>query len=221
MKKTCRFLAIYTLLLALALTGCGRSPTPAEAAAPQTASPAPVSDPCPAALSAYRAILEAAPALEREHEELADASFGYEENLRQFGEHYDLFALCDLDGDGVPELIAQTVVNFRWTPVSVYTYADGGAVLLKNPLDPASPVTLARNSSANGAYTLSVCGEGHLHSLWRGSTPVGEMTEEQVFALDGTALIPADCSAGESESAVYFSDAALTNTAENREAVFK
>ena len=221
MFKNRIFSIICVLLLAAALAACGRTPAPTPTEAPQTESPAPAADPRAEALSAYRDVLEAAPALEGEHPELEDASFGYEQNLQRFGEHYDAFALADLDGDGVPELIAQTVVNFRWTPVSVFTYTDGSAVLLKSPLDPASPATLEQNSSANGAYTLLICGEDHLHSLWRGDTPVGEMTEEQVFALEGGALTLTDCPLGESESSVYFSDIAQTNTAENRDAILR
>ena len=216
MFKNRIFPIICGLLLAAVLASCGRAPSPAP-----TEAPTPANDPRTEALSAYRSLLEAAPALEGEHEELRDASFGYEENLRQFGEHFDLFALADLNSDGVPELIAQTVVNFRWTPVSVYAFADGGAVLLKDPLDPASPVTLAQNSSASGAYTLTICGDGHLHSLWRGDTPVGEMTEEHAFALDGITLTPVDCSANEGGGAVRFSDIALSNTAENRDTALR
>ena len=73
------------------------------------------------ALSAYREILEAAPAIEAGHEELFDASFDYDQNRQTFGGHYEQFAFYDIDRDGIPELIALKTVNFRWTPVSVYT----------------------------------------------------------------------------------------------------
>lgn len=209
LKNRC-FLMISVLLLTAAVVGCSSSP-----------SNAPADDLRTEALSAYQKILEAAPELEGEHEELADASFGYEQNLEKFGDHYDQFALSDLDQDGVPELIALTVVNFRWTPVSVYTYADGEAVLLKNPLDAQSPVTFEQNSSANGAYAVYFCEENHIHSVWRGISPVGEAEENYAYALEGTTLVLKDCPAGENENTVNFSDIAKANSAENRDAIMQ
>ena len=206
-KNRCIIL-LCVLCLAAALVGCGSSPAPASACDQQVE-----------ALSAYRGILEAAPALEGEHEELSDASFGYEQNPETFGEHYDFFVLSDLDQDGIPELIVMSVVNFRWAPISVYAYADGAAVLLHDPLDPQSPVTFWQNSSANGAYTLYLCADGHIHSLWRGATPIGEMEENHAYSLAGTALIAEDCSLGEEEGSVSFCDIAKTNSAENRAAL--
>ena len=86
MKKNRCFLLICVLFLTAALVGCGQAADPAPTAAP-------VNDQRAEAMSAYRAILEAAPALEGEHEELTDASFNYEQNREKFGNHYDLFAL--------------------------------------------------------------------------------------------------------------------------------
>ena len=206
-KNRCIIL-LCVLCITAALVGCGQSPTPD-----------PVDDPQAGALSAYRSILEAAPALEGEHEELSDASFGYEQNLKTLGEHYDSFALSDLDQNGVPELIVMSVVNFRWSPVSVYTYADGAAVLLHDPLDAQSPVTYQQNSSANGAYTLYFCADGHIHSLWRGAAPIGEMEENHAYALEGTVLVAKDCPLGEEDTSVSFSDIAKVNSAENRAAL--
>lgn len=204
-----RFLLLMSVLLfAAVLAGCGKSPSGGAAESPQKE-----------ALSAYREILEAAPALEGEHAELADASFGYEQNMEKFGAHDDLFALADLNQDGVPELIAMTVINFRWNPISVYTYADGKALLLKEPLAPQSPFTFEQNSSANGAYVLYICKENHIHSVWRGATPVGEIEENHAYALEGTTLVLKDCPVGENESPVSFSDAAKRNSAENRAAI--
>lgn len=203
MKK--RFaLLLCSVLLTVALAACGESPSV---------------DPQAEALSAYREILEAAPALEGEPEELWDASFGYEENAAKFGKHYDTFALWDLDRDTVPELIALSVVNFRWAPVSVFRYAEGQAVLLHDPQDGEAPVTLWQNSSANGAYTLYLCEEGHVHSLWRGDTPLGQVTEDHAYALEGTGLRETDCPVGENENAVFFPDVAKANTPEGRDAV--
>lgn len=167
------------------------------------------------ALFAYQEILKAAPAIEGEYAELEDASVGYEENQALFGNHYELFALCDINQDDIPELIAQSTVNFRWTPISVYTYADGEAVLLKDPLDTAAHGTFEQNSSANGAYITYICEDSHIHSVWRGDTPIGEAEENYAYALEGTTLTEAHCTAGEGDNTIYFYDIAMANTAEN------
>ena len=209
MKKNRSLLLICVLFFAAALAGCGKS-SPAVSV---KVSPG-------EALYAYRGILEDAPALEGEHEELADASFDYEQNLKKFGNHFDRFAIYDLNQDGVPELIAQTVVNFRWTPVFIYTYSDGNAILLKDPSGAPGSASIEQNSSANGAYTLFFCEENHIHSVWRGTDPAGEAAEENsAYALEGTTLVATDCSVGESENTVYFSDIAMANTAENVDAI--
>lgn len=225
-KNRC-FLLMFVLLLSVSLLGCGKTqsaaptaePTP-EAAIDPTEAPAP--DPKAEAMAAYRALLEAAPMLEGEHEEMMDATFGYEQDLEKYGKHIDVFALTDLDSDGIPELIATSIVNFRFVPVSVYTYADGEAVLLlllSDPLDPQSPVTFTQYSAASGTYTLYFCEENHIHTLWRGDTPVGEMTEDSAYALEDTTLVPKDCSVGENGNVVYFSELGMENSAENRAAL--
>lgn len=190
------------LLLAAVLCACGTTPSNDDA------------------LSAYQEILKAAPAIDGEEEALMDASFDCEQNHKMFGEHYDSFAITDVNQDGTPELIALSMVNFRWNTVSVYTYADGNAVLLKDPMNADSPVTFDQQSTANGAYVTYICGENHIHSVWRGTTPTGEAAEENsAYALDGTTLTAVDCTVGESENTVYFSDIAVTNTAENADAI--
>lgn len=168
------------------------------------------------ALSAYLDILKAAPAIAGEHAELSDAGFGYEENQAMFGNHLDCFAILDINSDGTPELIAQSIVNSRWAPVSVYTFADGKAVLLNDPLDPQAHGTFEQCSTAGGAYITYVCTERHIHSVWRGTTPMGDAAEENyAYVLSGTELTLTDCSAGEGENTVYLSDIAAANTAEN------
>lgn len=165
--------------------------------------------------AAYRALLLAAPAIDTAQTQLQDASFNYEQNMKLFGNHYDMFALTDIDGDGIPELIAQTVVNFRWTPVSVFTYADGEAVLLKDPRDAMAHGTFEQCSTAGGGYTTYLCGENHIHSVWKGMTPVGEMEEDYAYTLSGTELSETDCPVGINERAVYFPDIAKPNTEAN------
>lgn len=174
------------------------------------------------ALLAYQEILKAAPAIEGEHEELEDAAFDYDQNLQMFGNHYDAFAILDINQDGIPELIALSTVNFRWTPVSVYTYADGNAVLLKDPADGGAHGTFEQSSTANGTYTTYICGENHIHSVWRGTNPMGDAEEENhAYVVEGTTLTATDCSVGENGNTIYFSDIAKENVAENVDAITK
>lgn len=205
MLKIKSVLLICALSLAAVLSGCGASP-----------STQPTENVQENAKLAYREILQAAPAIEGEHEELSDASFGYDENVELFGEHYDCFVLSDINQDGVPELIALSKVNFRWAPISVYTYAEGEAVLLKDPLDAEAHGTFEQNSSANGAYITYICEENHIHSVWRGTDAMGKAAEENnAYILEGTTLRATDCAVGETEKTVYFHDVAQANTAEN------
>lgn len=208
MKFKC-FLLACCLLLAAVLCGCATAPAVE-----------PDEDVSADALSAYQEILRSAPAIEGEHEELMDASFDYEQSLEMFGKHYDTFAIADINQDGIPELIALTTVNFRWAPISVYTYADGSAVLLKDPLDEGAHDTFQQQSTANGAYITYICEDNHIHSVWRGTDPAGNAAEENhAYILDGTNLVATDCTVGESENTVYFSDIAMANTAENVDAI--
>lgn len=205
-------LLVCGLSLAILSGGCGTAPS----AQPN----APTAELRAEAMLAYQQILKAAPAIEGEQAALADASFGYDENLKTFGNHYDLFALSDLDQDDIPELIALSTVNFRWAPVFVYTYADGNAVLLKDPLDSEAHGTFEQRSTANGAYLTYICEENHIHSVWRGIGPMGEAVEENyAYALEGTTLTATDCTVGESEKAIYFSDIAKVNSVENADAI--
>ena len=202
-------LFIYFLFLATVLCGCGNS---------LSAEPSPKDFPTEA-LSAYREILKAAPAVEGQHEELADASFNYEQNQAKFGNHYDMFAFSDINHDGIPELIALTTVNFRWTPVSVFTYAEGNAVLLHDPSVPGAHATFEQNSSANGAYITFICSQNHIHSVWCGTNPIGDAVEENhAYLLEGTTLIETSCPVREGENTISFYDIAKRNTAENVDA---
>lgn len=172
--------------------------------------------PAEEALLCYQEMLAAAPAIEGQPEQLNDASFGDEQNREMFGKHYDEFALVDLNGDGIPELIASTVINFRWVPVSVFTYVDGQAVLLTDPLEGSVNGTFEQNSSANGSYVTFLCGQNHIHILWSGDTPMGQMEENHAYVLEGTTLTAVDCEATEGTS---LSDIAKPNTPENASAL--
>lgn len=233
-KKLKAIMLVCCLLFAAVLGSCGKAPaadaaekpanqaTPAETAQAESGTSEPEKSLKEEALAAYQQILKDAPALEGEHEELADASFGYDQNLELFGNHYDLFALCDINRDDIPELIALSTVNFRWTPVSVYTYAGGEAVLLEDPWEPTPHGTFEQYSGANGAYITYLCEEGHIHSVWRGANPMGDAEEENhAYALEGTTLTAVDCAAGENENTVFFYDIALANTTANVDETLK
>lgn len=196
-------LLICIFLLTVFLGGCGNAPS---------------DDANEKALLAYQEILKEAPAIEGEHAKLDDASFDYDQNIELFGKHYDQFAIYDINKDEIPELIAQSIVNFRWTPISVYTYVDGEAILLQDPLDTQAHGTFEQRSTANGAYMLYICEDNHIHSVWRGINPLGEEVEENnAYALEGANLTVIDCAGKEGENTIYFYDIAKANTEENRE----
>lgn len=219
-RKIDSSLVVLGVLLVVAvivtmLCGCGAQ----KAEAPQPTAPAPVeADPAAEAIAAYREVLKAAPALEGEHPELEDLTFGYEENIAKFGMHYDLFAVIDVNKDGIPELIAMTFVNKKWTPVSVFTFRDGKAVLLKDPADPESHATFEQMSTASGDYALYLCKADHIHSVWGGDTPIGYQEENHACALVGNGFETAECSLGAGQGA-YFPDIAVANTEANRAAM--
>lgn len=205
-------LLICCLLLATIFCGCGKL-SPSEI---------PEKKLDENALLVYQEILKAAPAIEGEHAQLDDASFGYEQNQEQFGNHYELFALCDINQDEIPELIAMKTVNFRWTEIYVYTYSGEEAVLLKDPLDAAAYGTIEQNSAANGSYITYICEENHIHSVWRGTNPMGgEEEENYAYALEEMRLTTVDCTAGESDNSVSFYDIAKENSAENVDAMLQ
>lgn len=228
-------LLICCLLLTAVLGGCGKAAssteppaaqeTPAaepaqEAAQTESEAAAPEETVQEKALKAYQEILKAAPDLEGEHEELYDASFGSEENQELFGNHYDMFMLADINQDEIPELIALSIVNFRWTQMFVYTYADGEAVLLRDQAYPDALCSFDQMSTANGSCFAYICGEHHIHNVWRGANPMGEAEEENhAYAIAGTALTELDCPVGEDGNTIYFYDAAIGNTAENVDAM--
>ena len=217
MKKTVLIL-LCVLLCAALLGACGTEPAtePSDTGEPT----APTEATRSAALAAYRDILKAAPALEGEHPELQDAAFDYDQNAEKFGKHYDRFAVIDIDKDGVPELLAQTVVNFRWTPVSVFAYQNGAAALLKDPSEPEAHGTFEMQSTANGAYTLYICADGHLHSAWSGTDADNHpQMSNSAFSVKDGALTPVNCALGETGNAVTFESVAKDNTPENADMV--
>lgn len=204
-----------SLVLAIALVGCGEAQIqPYEVIVEEL----PITEtPKEQAMMAYQEILRGAPAIEGEHEELADASFDYEQNIKMFGNHYDLFALYDINQDEIPELIAMSTVNFRWTPVSVYTFKDGEAILIKDKQNMEAHGTFELCSTANGAYSTYICENNHIHNVWCGTNPLDEeVKEDYAYVLDGTSFTAVDCSSGENENAVYFYDIAKTNSEDNR-----
>lgn len=192
------------------------------------------------AISSYQNLLQSFPAIEGEPEELNDMAFGYDENLAKFGNHYDYFAISDLNNDSIPELIAMTIINNRWTPVSIFTYytnqdnnkestsndvndnINQEIILLKDSLDPESHATFEQMSTASGAYDLYICKENHIHNVWSGNTPVGYQEENHAYILNGITLESVECRLGvggkidSNDIVIHFSDLANKNTEENR-----
>lgn len=224
-------LLTFLFSLMTLLGGCGTSsptepvpqdPPPADVSleGEQSESEAEPSQEESSPLLAYQELLQAAPALEGEPEELLDASFGYDENQEMFEDHIERFALLDLDKDGTPELITESTVNFRWNIVSVYTLVDGNAVLLLTSPVEAAHGTFDQQSTANGAYLTFICEDSHIHSRWSGTDPSGaEAEEDHAYLLEGITLTETDCTVGENEAATCFYDIAQVNSPENVEAM--
>ena len=219
-----RAAGVFAVLLTMVLTsgGCGRSEKKGQIIVTPTPT---VSDggkvsktPKEQAMDAYREILTAAPAIAGAQDILADITLRYEQNLEMFGDHVERYAYYDLNRDEIPELIALSVVNARWTPVSVYTYADGKAVLLEDPSDPEAHGTFEQSSLSNGAYLLYFCKENHIHNVWRGVDPFGGAAEENhAYELAGTELKEVACDLSEDSPSVPFDDIAENNAAKERD----
>lgn len=223
--KFCKAILFCTALAMLTALGSGCTKSePTQTTAAFSAE----STPEQKAMLLYAQLLEANPAIvDRDAECLNDLSFGYEDNLAKFGMHYDSFAVLDLDNDGIPELIAATIVNRGWVPISVFRYDAGenALQLLKDPLDPESHATFEHMSTAGGRYTLYLCKENHLHSNWAGDTPIGFQEENHAYALTQAGLSAADCaischSEDTSGIAVLFDDILTGNDAETRNSIF-
>lgn len=174
------------------------------------------------ALQAYQDILRSAPVMKGDLSDLYDLSFGYDDNIEKFGEHYDSFALADLNKDGIPELITVSTINVRWNVANVFTYADGKATLIANTVNNDFVATFNQNSGANGAYLLFICDENHIHNYWSGTDPIGEPVDENyAYTLAGTSLEMVDCSISGGDTVTYYNDIGLVNSEENVAAITK
>lgn len=214
-------LCIVPVMLAAICAGCGKKPEKSEPTQPivqpttqTTQATQPALTPAEKAMAMYAELLETYPTIVPDHiETLDDRTLGYDENLSQFGMHYDFFSIADLDLDGVPELIASTVINTAWAPVSVFEYNEfeNQLYLLKDPLDPQSHATFEQMSTAGGTYNLYVCKNGHLHSNWGGDTPVGYQEDDYAYVLTDDGLVVVDCAYGGFRGNAENITAALSN----------
>lgn len=228
---------LILILLAAFFSGCGtKEPENTQPAVPQTEAPAEPETMEAAeaartmeekAMEAFRALLEANPAISFQEEEiLSDRSFGYEENMAKFGMHYDFFTIVDLDRDGIPELIANTIINHAWTPVSIFRYQEeeNELQLLADPLFPEAHGTFEQMSTAGGMYRLYLCGKGHVHSLWNGDTPIGFQTENTACVLRSGSLEIVQCEVGSGGKLPFgvlsLNDIMQVNDEETRTSVF-
>lgn len=208
-------------MLAAICAGCGKKPEKSEPMQPivqpttqTTQATQPALTPAEKAMAMYKELLETYPTILPDNiETLDDRTLGYDENLSQFGMHYDFFSIADLDLDGVPELIASTVINTAWAPVSVFEYNEfeNQLYLLKDPLDPQSHATFEQMSTAGGTYNLYVCKNGHLHSNWGGDTPVGYQEDDYAYVLTDDGLVVVDCAYGGFRGNAENITAALSN----------
>lgn len=192
-------LCLSAVMVAAIFSGCGTAKTEPTAASETTGSTettVAAQTTVQKAVSRYAELLKAHPTiLDQDTEILNDLSFGYEDNLAKFGEHYDYFAVLDLDSDGIPELVASTVINSGWMPVSVFQYQEeqDELQLLKDPLDPEAHATFECMSTAGGTYSLYLCKDNHLHSNWGGNTPIGFQEENHAYVLTESGFASVDC----------------------------
>ncbi len=214
--KQRNLLVICVLSLAIMLVACGKpgnnqggliTPTSVPTAKPTETEKSEKEK----ALAAYDELLKDAPAISGDLDELFDISMDYEQNLVKFGEHYDNYAYYDINQDGIPELIATTTINHKWAIVYVFTYANGKVVLLDDPTDTGAQGTFDQNATVNGAYSLYFCDGKHIHNVWKGETPIGEVEENHACALEGTKLKEAECTITGSDKIVSFFDIAKPN----------
>lgn len=77
------------------------------------------------------------------------------------------FLLMDLNQDDIPELVVQHPVSYKCDRLYVYTYKSGKVVQMKN-IDgqEGESAYIDMNSQANGWYSVSGCGQNHLHVSW-------------------------------------------------------
>lgn len=224
-------LCMVMVMLAGICVGCGKTPSKIEPTEEttrpivQTQETAPTKTPAEKATAMYKELLETYPNIVPDNIEVLDnVTLGYEENLSKFGMHYDYFSVVDLNRDGIPELVASTVINTAWTTVSVFEYNEfeNQLYLLKDPLDPQSHATFEQRSTAGGDYFLYICKDGHLHNNWGGDTPIGFQEENHAYVLDGeNGLIVVSCEISNfSEDAEYTSVLGDVNDEAGRNAVF-
>lgn len=239
---------LVLVMLAVFCTGCGKAPAKTESTQPTiqptvestetletnaeenafTETTEAADTPAQKAMLLYAQLLEAYPAiLDQDVEILGDLSFGYDDNMARFGKHYDYFAVLDLNQDGIPELIAYTIVNHGWTPVSVFQYeeSENEVQLLQDPLDPESHATFECMSTAGGAYRFYICKDNHLHSSWSGDTPIGFQEENHAYVLTSDGLAVVDCAISsntgdESDILIYLWDVMGMNDEATRNSVF-
>lgn len=179
------------------------------------------------AILMYDELLKSYPTILHKNEEiLGDLSFGYDDNFAKFGKHYDYFAVLDLNNDGIPELITNTIINNGWMPVSVFQYNEpkNELQLLKDPLAPESHATFEHMSTAGGMYCLYICKDNHLHSNWGGDTPLGFQEENHAYVLNKEGLAAVDCAISNntgnaSDIVVNFWDILRINDEETRNSI--
>lgn len=197
-------LPVIGFVLAGALAGCGQSQTSdnassasdsASASSSVSASETPgaSASASPEATEKPSAKPAEKPAEKSPHEELADA---YEYVLDNPGDykfnHPDpympsgsyTYALADITGDGLPELLLQPDVTDYFAPVTVFSKPEG------EKLFNTREVLIAGAASAGGSrYYIDVSGSGNgLYQI--SGTSTQPMHEVQHFVVRGNKLVP-------------------------------
>ena len=105
----------------------------------------------------------------KKHPSVEFGSAFYDASYQRSNKSYvNSYAIYDLDGDKIPELITETPVNFRWFIVRIYTYKNGKVIAYK--FSSGEKVEFDDCATANGEYYYYICKKGHLHNCWSGDS---------------------------------------------------
>ncbi|MBR1629014.1 MAG: hypothetical protein IJ679_07090 [Lachnospiraceae bacterium] len=138
------------------------------------------------AKAAYAKMLKRHPRIQIDDYSFYDAAFSMDDKS-----YVNRFALCDLDGDMIPELITETPVNFRWFIERIYTFEGGKVKPYK--FSNGGEAVFNNCATANGGYYFYICDRNHVHNVYSG----GAVSEEYAYAVSNKRLVdialPNDC----------------------------
>lgn len=154
----------FSLLLAVTLLVVVISPTGMEVHA--------ASLKAKAAKNAYATFLSKHKSVSISDQNYYDAAFSKKDKS-----YVSCFATTDIDKDGIPELITQTNVNFRWYVVRIYTYKNKKVKPYK--FSNNKNAVFDNCATAAGGYYFYICKNGHIHNNYSS----GWDSEDQIYKI--------------------------------------